>query len=156
MLSPKDIPQALREMTGCLGEWIVLPFQSVALTRAMLRKESTIKTVNTLLDSQPRWLRPKNREQMDQRIAGLSGCKAKSGDRRKLSQTEEYGDNRPQAYDAIPSTEFTETPLDDLFAFARVERFSLNVSYPDVVHNSARYATAASYQEFLANTNRFC
>lgn len=146
MLPPKDIPQALREDDWLPGLVHNSTFSIHRTNKAFLSKESTTKTVSTLLDTQPRWLRPKNREQMDQRIAGLSECKAKRKGRRKLLQPEEYGENRPRASDAIPSTEFTETPLDDLLAFAPEERFSSNVSYLMGVRNSVRYAVATAYQ----------
>jgi hypothetical protein len=44
------------------------------LELTIYRKESATKTVNRLLDKDPRWLRPKNREEMDRRICEFSDC----------------------------------------------------------------------------------
>ncbi|KAH7409198.1 hypothetical protein BKA64DRAFT_639499 [Cadophora sp. MPI-SDFR-AT-0126] len=55
-LQPKDIREALKEKDP---NW-------------MPGKESTNKTVNSLLDKEPRWLRPRTREEMNERILALS------------------------------------------------------------------------------------
>jgi hypothetical protein len=119
------------------------------------RKESTTKTVNNLLDKDPRWLRPKNREEMDLRITGLSDCTKERKhlqNLRKFSQkshksqdnvdlSESIGIGSPQTidtfgviddieigtveeFDMSSSTEFSETPLQDLFASAPEEPLS--------------------------------
>jgi hypothetical protein len=123
----------------------------------LCRKESTTKTVNNLLDKDPRWLRPKNREEMDLRIAGLSDCTKerkhlqnlrKSSQKSHKSQvdvdvdlTETVVKSSPQTidtfgviddiengtveeFDMSSSTEWSETPLQDLFASAPEELLS--------------------------------
>jgi hypothetical protein len=121
----------------------------------LCRKESTTKTVNNLLDKDPRWLRPKNREEMDLRIAGLSDCTKERKhlqNLRKSSQkshksrvdvdlAETVVKSSPQTidtfgviddiengtveeFDMSSSTEWSETPLQDLFASAPEELLS--------------------------------
>ncbi|KAH7336417.1 hypothetical protein BKA65DRAFT_553069 [Rhexocercosporidium sp. MPI-PUGE-AT-0058] len=55
-LPTKDIRQALKDRDS---DWFP-------------GKESTSKTVNSLLDNDPRWLRPKSRKEQDARMLGLS------------------------------------------------------------------------------------
>ncbi|KUJ15364.1 uncharacterized protein LY89DRAFT_735483 [Mollisia scopiformis] len=69
-LPPKDIRLALHDRSD---NW--LP-----------EKETTTKTFNALLDKDPRWLRPKNEEEMEQRILALANCKAQRNLKRQLRQ----------------------------------------------------------------------
>ncbi len=143
-----------RTTSGSQGKAVVnLQLGEHQLT--ICRKESTTKTVNNLLDKDPRWLRPKNREEMDLRIAGLSDCTKERKhlqNLRKFSQkshksqangdlTETVGKSSPQTidtfgviddieigtveeFDMSSSTEWSETPLQDLFASAPEELLS--------------------------------
>jgi len=79
-------------------------------------KETTVKTVSSLLDKEPRWLRPKNREEMNQRIASLSLIKRERKARRKAALAQKA--ENTQFSDAILSSEFTETPLQYLLEYA--------------------------------------
>ncbi|KAH8803306.1 hypothetical protein F5884DRAFT_503615 [Xylogone sp. PMI_703] len=93
-------------------------------------KESTTKTVNAILDKEPRWLRPKGREDMEKKISRLSECKTQRKYRRQwpISSPIEAQRSDAQSLDAILSTEFSETPLEDLLA--SVPKESL-MSFPD-------------------------
>ncbi|KUJ13222.1 ankyrin [Mollisia scopiformis] len=105
-LPREDIPRVLKVENGNNKEnWVP-------------GKESTIKTVNAILDKEPRWLRPKDREDMDKKILGLSECKTQRRFRRQFSSPPP--DELPIS-DAIPSFDFSETPLEDLLAFAPAE-----------------------------------
>jgi hypothetical protein len=101
-----------------------------------------VKTVNALLDRDPRWLRPKNREEMDQRIQALSECKAQRKIRRKPSSPEDLQTFQP--FDAIPSTEFSETPLEDLLALAPQEPFKSIITPPTQVHHGGGDSSSGS------------
>jgi ankyrin repeat protein len=79
-------------------------------------KETTVKTVSSLLDKEPRWLRPKNREEMNQRIVGLSLIKRERKARREAALVKKA--ENTQFSDAILSAEFTETPLQYLLEYA--------------------------------------
>lgn len=116
------------------------------------RKESTTKVVHSLLDKDPRWLRPKNREEMDARIKGLSDSTAQRKNLRRFSPksygttlgplTETPGNEAfptPESsnyiediensvvpeFDMTSSDEFSETPLQDLFALAPPESIAV-------------------------------
>ncbi|PMD31522.1 ankyrin [Hyaloscypha variabilis F] len=113
-------------------------------------KESTAKTVNAILDKEPRWLRPKDRLDMDNKILGLSQCKTQRKFRRQWSPSspEELQSNEPQASDAILSTEFSETPLEDLLAFAPKEPLRLFLDPSTGVQNLAHQTLSVSRQDF--------
>ena len=100
-----------------MGPWVCRQENLSVYGLIRHRKESTTKTLNTLLDSQPRWLRPKNREEMDKRIIGLSQCKTQRTLRRNPSPTNGAVtglENDTQTSIDIPPPEFSETPLQDL------------------------------------------
>jgi hypothetical protein len=63
----------------------LLPFSHKCLL-TLSSKKSTTKIVSSPLDSQPRWLRPRNREEMEQRIAGLSESQANGKAKRDCSR----------------------------------------------------------------------
>lgn len=69
-LPPQDIRQALSDE---IVDWVP-------------EKETTTKTLNSLLDKYPRWLRPRTREEMDERILQLANCKAQRKFKRQLRQ----------------------------------------------------------------------
>jgi len=60
------------------------------------RKESTNKTVNSLLDKEPRWLRPRTREETNERIPALSKRRSK----RKVEHI-----NQPRKYELAGAPE---------------------------------------------------
>ncbi|CAD6503348.1 BgTH12-03014 [Blumeria graminis f. sp. triticale] len=97
-LPPKDISQALEEKDS---KW-------------KPGKESTVKTVNSLLDKQPRWLRPKNREDMTEKISELTKTKRQLPTNRAISKESRCA-SQPVP-EAFISPGFSETPLEDLFA----------------------------------------
>ncbi|KAI6248215.1 hypothetical protein HI914_03087 [Erysiphe necator] len=102
-LPPKDISQALEEKDS---NW-------------KPGKESTVKTVNSLLDKQPRWLRPKNREDMTEKISELTKTKKQLPSHRALSKGP---GNDPQLIsEAYLPPGFSETPLEDLFSLDSLE-----------------------------------
>ncbi|KAF4632142.1 hypothetical protein G7Y89_g5988 [Cudoniella acicularis] len=103
-LKPQDIPKALKDEGWLPG------------------KESTTKTVKSLLDHDPRWLRPKNREEMDKRIQALSEGKAQ----RKLRRNPSQGIEAFEPMIPITSAEFSETPLEDIVAFVSQEPLTFN------------------------------
>ncbi|CZR60226.1 uncharacterized protein PAC_10122 [Phialocephala subalpina] len=80
ILPPKDIPKALKDEGWQPGLFTYL--RASALTD-FHRTVSTIKTARDLLNHDPRWLRPKNRKEMDDRILALSVCKAQRKMRRE-------------------------------------------------------------------------
>ncbi|RKF60329.1 putative ankyrin repeat protein [Erysiphe neolycopersici] len=102
-LPPKDISQALEEKDS---NW-------------KPGKESTVKTVNSLLDKQPRWLRPKNREDMIEKISELTKTKKQLPSYRAHSK-EPVNDPQLISEAYIPPG-FSETPLEDLFSLDTVE-----------------------------------
>lgn len=106
-----------------------------------MQKESTNKIVNSLLDKEPRWLRPRIREEMNERIMGLSKRKSQRKVDRKPKISESYDAPIGAIYssivdkvnassdpyvsgpetdlasaDALMFTEFSETPMQDLLA----------------------------------------
>ncbi|RKF48978.1 putative ankyrin repeat protein [Golovinomyces cichoracearum] len=97
-LPPKDISQALEEKES---NW-------------KPGKESTVKTVNSLLDKQPRWLRPKNREDMTEKISELTKTKKQLPSLRAPSkEPASYPQPISEAY--FPPG-FNETPLEYLLS----------------------------------------
>jgi hypothetical protein len=106
--------------------------------------------VNAILDKEPRWLRPKDRLDMDKKILGLSQCKTQREFRRQWSpsSSQELQSKEPQASDAIPSTEFSETPLEDLIAFAPEEPFRSFLDHSTGVENLAQHSLPVSSQDF--------
>jgi ankyrin repeat protein len=106
--------------------------------------------VNAILDKEPRWLRPKDRDDMNKKISGLSECKTQRKFRRQWSplSPEEPQSNEPQASDAIPSIEFSETLLDDLLAFAPEEPFRSFLDRSTGVQNLAQHSLSLSGQDF--------
>ncbi|PMD34833.1 ankyrin [Hyaloscypha variabilis F] len=138
ILPPNEIRQALEEK---VDNWKWMP-----------GKESTTKVVHTLLDKDPRWLRPKNREEMDARIKGLSDSKAQRKHLRRFSPKsygttlsplteipnneafptpdssdflEDNGSTTVPELDLIAPDEFSETPLQDLLAWAPQEPIAI-------------------------------
>jgi hypothetical protein len=106
--------------------------------------------VNAVLGKEPRWLRPKDRLDMDKKILGLSQCKTQRKFRRQWSPSfpEELQSNEPQASDAIPSTEFSEAPLEDLLAFAPEEPFRSFLDPSTGVQNLAHHSLPVSSHDF--------
>ncbi|PVH88680.1 hypothetical protein DL98DRAFT_524327 [Cadophora sp. DSE1049] len=85
-LQPKDIREALKEKDP---NW-------------MPGKESTNKTVNSLLDKEPRWLRPRTREEMNERILALSEQQSQRKAERNVHQRQsEFIGHQPAPKDAV-------------------------------------------------------
>lgn len=88
---------------------------------------------------------------MDKKILGLSQCKTQRKFRRQWSPSspEELQSNEPPASDAIPSTELSETPLEDPLAFATEEPFRSVFGRLTGVQNLAQHSLPVSSQDFL-------
>lgn len=113
--------------TGCQGELS----QSTAgpyLRLTPSSKESTTKAVSSLLDSQPRWLRPKDREEMEQRIASLSESRSNARAKRDGLPPAENEQGLASVLDLETLMDFSETPLDDLLVFTPEVPLSSNFS----------------------------
>ena len=112
ILPPEDIPKALK-VEGWQPGFFHL-FQSKARLLTIYRVVSTGKTVKTLLNHDPRWLRPKNREEMDERILILSERKAHRKIMRKRTTLQDLHINEA----AGDGNEFLENQADDLLPMA--------------------------------------
>jgi len=131
---------------GCQGISLCSSLGLHKLT--IYRKESTTKVVHSLLDKDPRWLRPKNREEMDARIKGLSESTQQRKNLRRFSPKsygttlgpltetpgnetlptpdssdfiEDIENTSVPELDMISTNEFSQTPLQDLLAWAPPE-----------------------------------
>ncbi|KAH6673142.1 hypothetical protein B0J14DRAFT_65077 [Halenospora varia] len=89
---------------------------------------STTHTTAALLDHEPRWLRPKERAEMDKRILTLTECKLQRQSRRKPSRVE--GFETFEAFIDVSAMTFSETPLDDVAELAAQEPLRLAHNAP--------------------------
>ncbi|KAH6671011.1 hypothetical protein B0J14DRAFT_485119 [Halenospora varia] len=139
LLQPKEICEILKEK-GDDNKVIWGP-----------RVNSAAKTVNALLDNQPRWLRPKDREEMDRRILALSDRKKQRKLRRNLFGLglDKPDNNGAPASDVVPIVEFSETPLEDLLSSAPRELVTSALNPPTRPHGPMRKTFTDSVFELL-------
>ncbi|KAH8670282.1 hypothetical protein BGZ60DRAFT_527756 [Tricladium varicosporioides] len=114
----QDIPKALKE-----GNW-------------KPGGVSTTHTTAALLDHEPRWLRPKERAEMDKRILALTECKNQRQSRRKPSRVEGWETFEP--FIDASAMAFSETPLDDIAELAAQEPLKLARNAPQHQELDAR------------------
>lgn len=110
-----------------------------------ISKDSTIKEVSSLLDSQPRWLHPKNREEMENNLLELGKCKKQRRFIRQLLRPGQPGKSKPSKSDLKKSfgplpidkkgslgqqIPFSECPLEDLLAVGPRELLSPSFTPP--------------------------
>ena len=86
---------------------------------------------------------------MDQRISGLTECKAVRKTSRKQPQPDKYKRIHPQEPDSVSFADFTETPLDDLLAFAPQTPFTSNAFLETPLTRSAQRTVATFDQGSL-------
>ena len=84
---------------------------------------------------------------MDEKIAGLSECKKRRKFRRQYSPLQDLEINNLQASDAIPFTTFSETPLEDLLAFAPQEPLRSTHDRSVALQNPTQHSFAALSQD---------
>jgi hypothetical protein len=92
---------------------------------------------------------------MTQRLVGLAECK-EGKINHELLQRDGLHSRQPQASDATPSTEWTETPLDDLMTITVERRLSSNMNSSRTISHSARHSSSAPDQICPAQPESAC
>lgn len=87
-----------------------------------ISKDSTVKEVSSLLDSQPRWLHPKNREEMENKLLELAKCKKQRKFMRQLLRPVQPQKSNTSNSDLKKS--FGPSPLDKKFSLGQQIPFS--------------------------------
>jgi hypothetical protein len=114
----EDVPKVLHEDDWEPGSVEERQSQPRAQLLTVDRKESTVETLSSLLDNHPRWLRPRDREEMDNRITGLPDrAKVRKAEGKIVLETstvEGLGDAQLDERNEELELPFSEIPLEGL------------------------------------------